>query len=115
MFVNIANMNILQREQDVTDQDTILVQIFGRSPEVLMLNFFLDHPLNDFMQSELAERTGMNPRTIKRVLNKHESEGILKINRKIGKAILYKLNQVNPIVIQIKQIEEAASLQSIDE
>ena len=108
-------MTILQKEQDMTDQGTILVQIFGKSPEVLMLDFFLDHPLNDFMQSELAERTGMNPRTIKKVLIKHEKEGILKINRKIGKAILYKLNQTNPLVTQIKKIEEAASLNSIEE
>lgn len=102
------------REKDYTDNDTILVEYFGDSPEIRILDFFLDHPLNDYMQSELAERTGMNPRTVKKVLVKYEKEEILKINRRIGKAVLYKLNQANPVIEQIKELEKAVSLGSIE-
>ena len=107
-----TKMSLLQsREYDANSDDTILVELFGKSPEIQVIDFFLDHPFNDFMQSELADRTGMNPRTIKRVLIKFESEDIIKINRRIGKAVLYKLNQRNPVVNQIKKLEEEASLQ----
>lgn len=104
-------MSLLEKQEyEAKNEDTILVELFGSSPEIQILDFFLDHPFNDFMQSELANRTGMNPRTIKRVLTKYENEAILKINRRIGKAVLYKLNQRNEIVTQIKNLEEAASL-----
>lgn len=99
----------------ISERDTILVDLFGKSPEVQVLDFFMDRPLNDYMQVEIAERTGMNPRTIKRVLASLHNNEIIRVNRKIGKAVLFKLNSKSPIVERIKELELTVSLQSIEE
>jgi transcription initiation factor IIE alpha subunit len=107
---------LLEREDvDVSDSETILAELFGRSPEVKVLDFFMDHPLNDYMQVEISERTGMNPRTIKRVLESLLSDEIIRINRKIGKATLFKLNSRSLIVKKLKELEITISLESIVE
>ncbi len=96
----------IPEEEDV---NSILADMFGKSPEVRLLDFFLDHPINDFMQSELAERTGMNKRTIKRVLEQMlEIESIV-ITRTIGKAVLYRLNHESDVVKEIRRLEEIIS------
>ena len=67
------------------------------------------------MQVEIADRTGMNPRTIKRVLDSFLGDELIQINRKIGKSILYKLNTKNPIIQKLRELEITASLNSIEE
>ena len=89
--------------------DSILIDMFGKSPEVRLLDFFLDHPINDFMQSELAERTGMNKRTIRRVLEQMLEVKSIVITRTIGKAVLYRLNHESEIVKEIRKLENIIS------
>ncbi len=91
------------------DVNSILIDMFGKSPEVRLLDFFLDHPLNDFMQSELAERTGMNKRTIKRVLGQMLELKSIVITRTIGKAVLYRINHESDVVKEIRKLEEIIS------
>ena len=96
-------------EVDEEQVNSILIDMFGKSPEVRLLDFFLDHPINDFMQSELAGRTGMNKRTIKRVLKQMlEIESIV-VTRTIGKAVLYRLNHESDAVKQVRKLEETIS------
>ena len=49
-----------EAEAEETAATTVLVDVFGNSPEVRLLDFFMDHPLNDYMLKEIAESTGMN-------------------------------------------------------
>lgn len=96
----------ISEEEDV---NSILIDMFGKSPEVRLLDFFLDHPLNDFMQSELAERTGMNKRTIKRVLGQMLELKSIVVTRTIGKAVLYRTNHESDVVKEIRKLEEIIS------
>ena len=98
-----------------TEMSTILVNVFGKSPQIRVLDFFMDFPMNDYMQSEIAEKTGMNSRTVKKVLASLFENKIIRVNRKIAKSVLYKLNSKNEIVIKLKEIERMQSLQSIEE
>ena len=104
-------MSVLLSKEPVPDEDvkTVLVDLFGNSPEVRLLDFFLDHPLNDHMQKELAERTGMNKRTISRVIVKMLQLETIVVTRTIGKAVLYKLNKNSPIVNGIRDLEKKVS------
>ena len=102
-------------ETEETESATVLVEVFGNSPEVHLLDFFMDHPLNDYMQKEVAEDTGMNKRTIGRALDSLTLNRILKITRKIGKARLYKLDSENPVVQDIRRIERHLSLAAANE
>lgn len=114
---NTTPMDVLveELETEETESATVLVEVFGNSPEVHLLDFFMDYPLNDYMQKEVAEDTGMNKRTIGRALDSLTSNRILKITRKIGKARLYKLDSENPVVQDIRRIERHLSLAAANE
>lgn len=105
---------LVEKDKVIDDTLTVLGEVFGDSPEVKILDFFMDHPFNDYMQSELAGRTGMNPRTVRRVLESLLSNEIIRVNRKIAKSKLYKLNSKSPIVRDIRALELTISIQGIE-
>ena len=96
-------------EVEPGEYPSVLVELFGKSPEIRLLDFFMDHPFNDHMQSEIASRTGMNPRTIRRVLKGLVDRNLIYVTRKIAKSTLYKLNSDSLIMKQLKAIERTAS------
>ena len=104
---------LLEREDDIDEfePETILISLFGKSPEVRLIDFFLDHPLNDFMQQEIAERTGMNKRTVSKNLPSMLDNGVLIMTRTIGKAKLFKLNSESLIVKNIRELERNVSIE----
>jgi len=105
---------IIDREDSIDEfePETILISMFGKSPEVRLIDFFLDHPLNDFMQQEIAERTGMNKRTISKNLPSMLVNGVLIMTRTIGKARLFKLNSESLIVKNIRELERSISIEA---
>ena len=105
----------MEAEAEETAATTVLVDVFGNSPEVRLLDFFMDHPLNDYMLKEIAESTGMNKRTISRALDSLTANRILRITRKIGKVRLYMLDSESPLVQDIKRIERRLSLAAVNE
>jgi len=103
---------LISREDNIDEfePETILVSMFGKSPEVRLIDFFLDHPINDFMQQEIAERIGMNKRTISKNLPLMLENEVLIMTRTIGKAKLYKLNSESLIVQNIRELERNISI-----
>ena len=95
---------------DFTVDDTILVDVFGASPETKIISFFMDFPLNDFMQKEVCEATGLNPRTVSARLQKLKQKGVLKQTRKVGKATLYTLNGESHVVRIIEELIRTISI-----
>lgn len=108
---------LIDRENtlDESEPETILISMFGKSSEVRLLDFFLDHPINDFMQQEIAERIGMNKRTIYKNLPTMLENGVLLLTRTIGKAKLYKLNSESLIVKNIRELERSISISAAQE
>ncbi|MHA1286029.1 MAG: helix-turn-helix domain-containing protein [Candidatus Thorarchaeota archaeon] len=94
-------------------EETILVNLFGLCPETKIISFFMDFPLNDFMQKEVCETTGLNPRTVSKRLSKFNEIGILRVTRKVGKATFYQLDGKHAIVKKIKELVETTSFQNI--
>jgi len=90
--------------------DAILVEVFGSSPETRMISFFMDFPLNDFMQKEVCESTGLNPRTVSARLSKLHEAGVIKETRKVGKATFYQLNGDSPVVQKIDDLVTTISM-----
>jgi len=70
----------------------ILTKIFPTPSSPRILDFFLDHRDLDYSISEIAEKSSLSIRTIVRELPKLESVGLISRNRKIGKAVLFRLN-----------------------
>ena len=99
----------------VTVNDTILVEVFGSSPETRIISFFMDFPLNDFMQKEVCEATGLNPRTVNARLSKLKEKGILRETRRVGKATLHQLNREGHVVGKIDDLIRAISMGAASE
>ncbi len=93
-----------------TEGKSILLELFGETPEIRLIDFFMDNPLFDFTKREIIEDLGMNKRTLYRVLPKLEEEGIVVVSRKIGRAKLYRINRESLTVRYLRGIEKAHSL-----
>ncbi len=70
----------------------------------------MDFPRNDFMQKEVCEATGLNPRTVSARLSKLHEMRVLKDTRKVGKATFYQLNGEDYVVGKIEELITAISL-----
>ena len=104
----------MQAESETaTEGKSILLELFGETPEVRLIDFFMDNPLFDFTKKEIIEELRMNKRTLYRVLPKLEEEGIVIISRKIGRAKLYRINRNSVTVKYLREIEKAHSLRDI--
>jgi transcription initiation factor IIE alpha subunit len=104
----------MQAESETaTEGKSILLELFGETPEVRLIDFFMDNPLFDFTKKEIIEELGMNKRTLYRVLPKLEEEGIVVVSRKIGRAKLYRINGNSVTVKYLRGIEKAHSLRDI--
>ncbi|RLI42420.1 hypothetical protein DRO59_04245 [Candidatus Bathyarchaeota archaeon] len=91
--------------------ETLLIKMFGYSPKLKILNIFLDNPYFDFTKSELVRELGMSKQTLYKNFKDLEELGIVVVSRKIGRAILYRLNKEHPLVKLLDQIVTEASLQ----
>ena len=83
----------------------MFVKIFGENPQTKILDFLADHPDYDYTITELAEKTGVSKPTIYKVIRNLLKEGLVVVNRKIGRTKLYKLNTRSEIVKTILKFE----------
>jgi len=95
--------------------ESILLQTFGRTPELRILDFLLDNPSMDFTKREIMEAIGMTKRTLYAVLPKLEREELVVVSRKIGRARLYKINWGHPVIEGFRKIERGLSLKAAEE
>lgn len=98
----------------VEDQ-SLLMRILGYSPKMKILDYLLDFPTNDFTKKEIIGALGMSKQTFYKYFDDLEDVGIVKVNRAIGKAKLYKVNYENPMVVDLINMEKRLSLQIAEE
>ncbi len=90
---------------------SLLATVFGYSPKIRILDYLLDFPINDFTKKEIIDALGMSKQTFYKYFEDLEQIGMIKVNRTIGKAKLYKIDRVNPVVKTIVDFERQMSLQ----
>jgi len=91
--------------------ESLLIKMFGNSPKLRILDFFLDNPYFDFSKSEVIRELGMSKQTFYKYFKDLEDLGIVKPTRKIGRATLYRINKEHPLVKKIDEIINEVSLQ----
>lgn len=84
------------------ERNAILLELFGNTPKLRLLNIFLENPYFDFTKEELVRELGMSKLTVYKYVRQMEKMGIIRMSRKIGKAVLFKLNRANPAVTLIE-------------
>ncbi|MBS3064164.1 MAG: hypothetical protein J4445_01790 [DPANN group archaeon] len=80
------------------DKSTLFTELFGNSPTIKVLEFFIENDLYDYSKSDIFKTTGVARTTLQSIIDKLSRKRILIQTRKLGRAKLYKLNRDNPIV-----------------
>ena len=88
------------------ENQSVLLKVFGSTPQLRLLDFFMDNPRNDFSRNEIMDAIGMAKRTLYEHLPKLVGEGAVKVSRKRGRAELYALNPESPVVRCFMKLEE---------
>ena len=81
--------------------------VFGDSPIVKVIDFFLDNREFDYSLTDIAKNADIGWSTLHGFWNHLVKVGIVTKTRKIGRAELYKLNLNNPVVKRLIEIEKA--------
>lgn len=84
---------------------SMFLKVFGSTPQLRLLDFFMDNPNHDFTRKEIMEAIGIAKRTLYQHLPTLLEEQTLKVSRKIGRAELYTLNKESPIVKSFMKVE----------
>ncbi|MBS3132808.1 winged helix-turn-helix transcriptional regulator [Candidatus Woesearchaeota archaeon] len=96
------------------EEGSVLLQLFGDSPKLRLLNVFLENSYFDFTREELVKELGMSKLTVYKYVKQMLNFGIIKVSRKIGKAVLYRLDRKNPDVSLIEDFLKQFSLNVAD-
>ena len=83
----------------------MFIQVFGSTPQLRIIDFFLDNPKFDFTREEIMDALGMAKRTLARHLPEVVGSGIVEVSRKIGRAELYRLRKDSNVIERLRELE----------
>ena len=87
------------------ENETIFVEVFGRTPLIKVLDFLITFQLFDYPLTEIAKNSGVSYSTLQIIWPKLEKNNIVIKTRRVGKSDLYKLNTKNPAVQQLIKLD----------
>jgi transposase len=80
------------------ENKTVFLEIFGDSPILRVLDFLVVNEDFDYSMTDIANLSGVGYSTLKLFWGRLEKEGIIVNTRTVGKAKMYKLDFVNPVI-----------------
>ena len=86
-----------------------LVALYGNSPRMRILEYFMVFPKNEFTVGEIVQAVGMSRTTAFREISKLLDNGMIVQSGKVGKSLTYKIDLKNPL---IKVMQKSVSYQS---
>lgn len=95
--------------------DSLLLKAFGYTPKLRIMDIFMTNPYFDFSKSELVRELGMSKQTLYKNFVDLEELGMVKVSRKIGRAMLYKINMQHPLVKRLYDMVTQTSLKIAEE
>ena len=97
------------------EEKSLFLKFFGNSPSLRMMDFLLEHRLEDFTKTEIAKGAGISWASLFNHWEVLEAHGVVKPTRTVGRATLFQLNEESPVVRQLVQMERTLIQQSADE
>jgi DNA-binding transcriptional ArsR family regulator len=91
--------------------DSLLTKALGYSPKMRIIDILMSSPYFDFSREELVRELGMSKQTLYKNFRDLGELGIVKVSRKIGRAIMYTINREHPLVKRLDEIVNEMSLQ----
>jgi len=95
------------------EQESIMIELFGKTPQLAVLDFLLDNNIFDYTKTEIAKGSGITRPTLYKVWEKLVKTELVVKTRKINRTQLYKINLESPIVKKVMEIEMKFSLEGI--
>ena len=89
--------------------------VFGNSPIIKVIDFFLDNREFDYSLTDIAKHADIGWSTLHGFWKDIVALGIVTKTRRIGRAELYKLNMKNGIVIKLIELDKDISRKMIEE
>ena len=84
---------------------SLLLRHMGDTPNLRIIDFFLDNPGSDYSKKEIIEHTGMSKTTLYKIWSDILELGLLSETRRFGKARLYVLNLDSPLVQIFRELD----------
>ncbi len=81
-----------------------IIALYGDSPRMRMIEFFMQFPKNEFTVPELIEGIGMSKTTAFKEVYKLKHNDMVKQSGNIGKSPTYKINLNSPIVYSMQKL-----------
>jgi len=91
--------------------DSLLTKALGYSPKMRIIDILMTNPYFDFSREELVKELGMSKQTLYKNFKDLEEIGIVRISRRIGRAVMYTINREHPLVKRLDEIVKEMSLQ----
>lgn len=91
----------------MVENESVLIEYFGDTPILRVIDFLLENRLFDYSKKQMIEETGLAKATFYKYWDRLVELEIVKATRSFGKTKLYKLNEQNPVVKKIKEVELA--------
>jgi len=82
----------------MTDDKTVFLETFGDSPILRALDFLVVNEEFDYSMTDIAKLSGVGYATLKLFWKKLEENNIITNTRTVGKAKMYKINVINPVM-----------------
>ncbi len=90
------------------------VEMFGDSPLIRVVDFFLMYRDFDYSKTEVAREVRMSPITIEKIWEHLIKKEFIIETKRIGHAKLYRLNKENQLVQQLLKLDAWLIMQDIE-
>ncbi|MDO8508988.1 MAG: hypothetical protein Q7S27_04865 [Nanoarchaeota archaeon] len=89
----------------IKENKSLFLKQFGDTPQLRVLDFFIDNHFFDFPLTEIARESNVSYNSLKLILPQFIKNGIVYKTRRIGKSDYYKLNLENLIVKNLMKLD----------
>ena len=86
-------------------EKSVLIEFLGESPFAKILDFLVENRGFDYSKTEISKGAGVSWGSLYNVWPRLEKLGITAQTRTFGKTKLYKLNEKNPLVRKLLDLE----------
>ena len=87
------------------ENKSLFLKQFGDTPQLRVLDFFIDNHFFDFPLTEIARESNVSYNSLKLIMPQFIHNGIVYKTRRIGKSNYYKLNMDNILVKNLIKLD----------
>lgn len=83
-------------------EESLVLRIYGNSPQMRIIDFLMEFPTNEFTSGEIIENVKMSKTTLYKCIDDLSAQGMIRLSKSKGKAITCVIDMKNPIIQTIK-------------